>query len=280
VSHVFVSYVRENSEQVRRLCDYLESHGVEVWLDRDAISPGQRWKDAIRTAIQKGAFFLACFSSESVAKDRSYMNEELTLAIEELRQRPTDRTWFIPVLLSKCEIPDRSIGAGEGLRDLQWLDLSSDWYAGLERILPVLRPKSSRRPVRNRQPMTPSNHSVALEALQYAKRSIMEYDGYPSYEFRQQQLWRVDEEIQNLQGGMRPLKFRTVDDKPFREIAEHYRGQGYESLLALESQLDAKLDEGYEFGLDPSSGRQVWLVFQAGSIVEEHVFLVRKTVPE
>ncbi len=51
------------------------------------------------------------------------MNEELTVAIEELRLRPTDRAWFIPVLLDDCEVPDRSIGAGETLRTLQWIKL-------------------------------------------------------------------------------------------------------------------------------------------------------------
>ena len=45
--HVFISYVRENKEQVDRLCQDLETHGVKVWLDRNDIKPGARWKDAI-----------------------------------------------------------------------------------------------------------------------------------------------------------------------------------------------------------------------------------------
>src|SRR4051812_24116869 len=124
MAHVFVSYVRDNYGEVERLCKQLSARGVNVWLDRKAILPGQRWKEAIRKAIKDGAFFLACFSSEYAERASSYMNEELVLAIEELRQRPTTRAWFVPVLLSKCEVPDRSIGAGESLRDLQWVDLS------------------------------------------------------------------------------------------------------------------------------------------------------------
>ena len=45
--HVFISYVRENKEQVDRLCQDLETHGVKVWLDRNDIKPGALWKDAI-----------------------------------------------------------------------------------------------------------------------------------------------------------------------------------------------------------------------------------------
>ena len=49
--HVFISYVRENQDQVDKLCEKLKQHGVNVWLDRNSIKPGARWKDAIREAI-------------------------------------------------------------------------------------------------------------------------------------------------------------------------------------------------------------------------------------
>ncbi len=138
--HVFISYVRENSKEVDRLCDVLTKHGVHVWLDRNKILPGARWREAIRSAIRRGDFFIACFSKEYASRVKSYMNEELTLAIEELRQFPTDRVWFIPVLLSECDVPARSIGAGETLLDINWVPLYENWDAGIRRILEVIRP--------------------------------------------------------------------------------------------------------------------------------------------
>ena len=138
--HVFISYVRENTEEVQRLCDELTRHGVKVWLDLDKIKPGHRWKDAIRDAIRQGDFFIACFSKAYDDLGRTYMNEELTRAIEELRQRPTDRAWFIPVLVSECEVPDRKISEGETLQDIQWVELYEDWDAGIQRILEVVSP--------------------------------------------------------------------------------------------------------------------------------------------
>ena len=45
--HVFISYVRENQDQVDRFCHELESHGVNVLLDRNDIKRGARWKNAI-----------------------------------------------------------------------------------------------------------------------------------------------------------------------------------------------------------------------------------------
>ena len=66
----------------------------------------------IRKAIREGAFFIACFSKEYHERDRTFMNEELTVAIEELRQRSDDHIWFIPVQLNECEIPNLDIGKG------------------------------------------------------------------------------------------------------------------------------------------------------------------------
>jgi hypothetical protein len=65
------------------------------------------------------------------------MNEELTLAIDELRQRPTDRTWFVPVILPGGTVPARSISSIETLRDLQWVNLGGDWDAGVGTIAEI-----------------------------------------------------------------------------------------------------------------------------------------------
>src|SRR3982751_2933694 len=105
--HVFISYVRENGKIVDRLATELKSRGVIVWLDRNDIEPGARWREAIKNAIRSGKFFVACFSREYNERDRSYMNEEMTLAIDELRARPSNKTWFIPVLVNETAIPSR-----------------------------------------------------------------------------------------------------------------------------------------------------------------------------
>ena len=140
---VFISYVSENIEIVDRLYQDLRSRGIQVWLDRNDIGPGLRWKREIRRAIQQGAFFIACFSKEYNERDRTYMNEELAIAIEELRQRPVDQAWFIPVKLNECEIPNRDIGGGETLRDLQYVNLYENWDVNLQRILDIVKSASS-----------------------------------------------------------------------------------------------------------------------------------------
>jgi hypothetical protein len=138
--YAFISYIRENKKEVDRLCDELAMEGVHVWLDRDKIQPGVRWKYAVQNAIRDGKFFIACFSNEYSSRDKNFMNEELTLAIEQLRQYSIDRIWFIPVLFSECKVPALSIGGGETLLDLNWVSLYENWNDGIQRILDVIKP--------------------------------------------------------------------------------------------------------------------------------------------
>jgi hypothetical protein len=129
--HAFISYVREDSHEVDRLQRTLQAAGVSVWRDTADLWPGEDWRAKIRRAITNNALvFIACFSSRSVARVTSYQNEELVLAIEQLRLRPPDYPWFIPVRFDNCEIPDRDLGDGRTLNSFQRADLFGD---GLER---------------------------------------------------------------------------------------------------------------------------------------------------
>lgn len=140
MAHVFISYVRENENDVIRLMDALQTNGVVVWRDKDSIGPGTPWKSAIRKAIREGDFFIACFSQEYEQRGKTVMNEELLLAVDELRMRPVERAWFIPVRFSECRVPEYSIGAGATLDGLQYVNLFEDWEAGVQKILNVINP--------------------------------------------------------------------------------------------------------------------------------------------
>jgi len=134
--HVFISYVRDDSKTVDRLQRDLENAGVEVWRDRTSLGPGDRWKDSIRRAITDGAFFICCFSKASRNRTKSYMNEELTLAIEELRVRTRGKVWFLPVVFPGGEVPDWPISAGENLNDFHCTFLSpSTWTKGVNALI-------------------------------------------------------------------------------------------------------------------------------------------------
>jgi hypothetical protein len=124
IGHAFISYVHEDSPRVDRLQQTLQAAGIPVWRDTADLWPGEDWRAKIRRAITDNALvFIACFSQASLARGKSYQNEELILAIDQLRQRSPDVPWLIPIRLDKCQIPDRDIGAGRTLNSLQRVDL-------------------------------------------------------------------------------------------------------------------------------------------------------------
>jgi hypothetical protein len=118
----------------------LEAAGIRVWRDTADLWPGEDWRTRIRAAISSDALvFLACFSSNSLARDKSYQNEELVLAIEQLRQRPPEQPWLIPVRFDDCQIPDRDIGGGRTLTSIQRVDLFGDRYdEGARRLVAAI----------------------------------------------------------------------------------------------------------------------------------------------
>lgn len=129
--HVFVSYVREDSDRVDKVCEVLEAAGIPYWRDINRLEPGDAWKKRIRNAIKEGALvFLACFSENSEAREKTHMNEELTIAAEEFRLRREGATWLIPVRFDDGDVvPDLDLGAGRTLADLNFVNLFEPHYA-------------------------------------------------------------------------------------------------------------------------------------------------------
>lgn len=122
--HAFISYVREDSGKVDALQHMLEAAGIRVWRDTTDLRPGEDWRMKIQRAITDDALvFIACFSAASTARDKSYQNEELALAIEQLRLRRPGDPWLIPVRFDNCDVPDYSLGAGRTLTSIQRADL-------------------------------------------------------------------------------------------------------------------------------------------------------------
>ena len=122
--HAFLSYVREDSNKVDWLQQLLETAGIQVWRDTTNLWPGEDWRARIRQAITQDALvFIACFSQHSTYRHISYMNEELILAVEQLRLRRPDEPWLIPIRLDNCVIPEINLGGGRTLSSIQYADL-------------------------------------------------------------------------------------------------------------------------------------------------------------
>jgi hypothetical protein len=77
---VFISYAREDSDAARRVYNDLRVAGLNPWLDKESLLPGQSWENEIRKAIKKSRYFIALFSSRSVGK-RGFVQKEFKFAL-------------------------------------------------------------------------------------------------------------------------------------------------------------------------------------------------------
>jgi hypothetical protein len=128
---IFLSYAREDIDAAKRLFEQLKASGADVCFDKEFLLPGQKWKVAIRQAIQSSRFFLALLSNNSVTK-KGFVQKELKQALEILDEYPEPSVFIIPIRLNNC------VPSDERLRDLHWVDMFPDWDAGFAIIIKAI----------------------------------------------------------------------------------------------------------------------------------------------
>ena len=127
-SKIFLSYAREDLQIAGRLYKNLTHYGLNVWFDKTALFPGQKWKYEIRKAIKESDYFIVLLSSKSVSK-RGFCQNEVKKALEILHDFPESEIFIIPIRLDEC------VPSHERLKDLQWLDLFESYEIGVKNIL-------------------------------------------------------------------------------------------------------------------------------------------------
>jgi len=56
---VFISYAKEDSDAARRIYNDLRVAGLNPWLDKESLLPGQNWEIEIRKAIKSSRYFIS-----------------------------------------------------------------------------------------------------------------------------------------------------------------------------------------------------------------------------
>ena len=136
---VFLAYVQEDARTVDRLFDAIKAAGMNPWMDRHKLLPGQNWPRSIEEAIETSDFFVPCFSRHSVSKKGGFQ-AEIRYALDCARRVPLDEIFLIPVRLDDCRVPARI------QKEWQYLDLFPDWERGIRRLLAVMRRQLSGGP--------------------------------------------------------------------------------------------------------------------------------------
>lgn len=125
---VFLCHASGDKPAVRALYQRLIRDGVDAWLDREKLLPGQDWQLEIPKAVRESDVVIVCLSNKSITKE-GYVQKEIKFALDIATEKPEGVIFLIPARLEDCNVPLQ-------LASWQWVDLfESDGYERLMRSL-------------------------------------------------------------------------------------------------------------------------------------------------
>ncbi len=124
---VFLCHSHSDVEAVRFLYTRLTRDGVDAWLDKEKLLPGQDWELEIRKAVREADVVVVCLSKQF--NQRGFRQKEVRLALDTAMEMPEGEIFIIPARLEECETL-------ESLKKWHWVDLfEQDGYDRLLRAL-------------------------------------------------------------------------------------------------------------------------------------------------
>jgi hypothetical protein len=98
---IFISYVREDVEDARRLAGSVAAMGGDVWLDERRLQPGDLWEAEILSSIRREIrLFLPVISQHTERRDEGYVFREWYEAAERAKSIPPGgRRFIVPVVI-------------------------------------------------------------------------------------------------------------------------------------------------------------------------------------
>lgn len=113
---------------MRALYTRLTRDGIDVWLDREELLPGQDWELEISRGMHASDVVLVCLSRK-FNRRKGYRHTELRMALEKADSISDDEIFIIPARLEECSVP-------RALNRWQRVDLfETDGYKKLLRAL-------------------------------------------------------------------------------------------------------------------------------------------------
>jgi len=111
---IFLCHAHADKQKVRELFLRLTKDGVDVWLDREKLLPGQDWEMEIRKAVREADVVVVCLSKQF--NSVGFRQREVRLALDTAMEKNKDEIFIIPVRLEECDTL-------ESLKKWHWVDL-------------------------------------------------------------------------------------------------------------------------------------------------------------
>lgn len=157
---IFFSYSRTDGEAfAETLAADLRKAGMDVWMDKASIRPGDKWDVEIENALDEAQYVLF------IATEKSTVSPNV---MDELNHALDGNKKVIPIIAGNCRLPFR-------LKRLQFIDFTTDYGAALDRLLDALSSeqnnKEAPRPAVTQKASLPNGSSRGSdEAIQHPHR--------------------------------------------------------------------------------------------------------------
>ncbi len=173
---VFLCHARADRDAVRALYSRLTKDGVDAWLDKEKLLPGQDWELEIRKAVREADVVVVCLSKQF--NQAGFRQKEVRLALDTAMEKPEGEIFIIPARLEECDTL-------ESLKKWHWVDLFDD--DGYEMLIRALRaradkigatlqikkgwlPKVPTTPVKSKKYSTPIERSAESEQEKFESK--------------------------------------------------------------------------------------------------------------
>lgn len=125
---VFISYNRDDSEQVIEIYKELNKQNIKTWLDLEELRPGQPWQKEVDLQIKKSKSFVICIGRNGIGR---WENLELYSVIKELVTRGCP---VIPVILPNAS-EKKELSIPGFLENLTWVDFHNNWQQAYNKLI-------------------------------------------------------------------------------------------------------------------------------------------------
>jgi hypothetical protein len=115
---VFLCHASSDKPAVKKLYERLVKDGIDAWLDKEKLIPGQNWQLEIPKAVINSDVVIVCLSPQSITKE-GFVQKEIKFALDSADEKPDGTIFIIPARLENCDVPER-------INKFQWVDLFSD----------------------------------------------------------------------------------------------------------------------------------------------------------
>jgi TIR domain/SIR2-like domain len=118
---VFISYAHEDLAAATQIRDALEEIGVDIWLDKGQLDPGDDYAKKIRRNIKGCSLFLPVLSQNSENRKEGFFRREWRWAADRAEEIAPDVPFIVPVLID--DSPEYADSVPEGFQAVHWTRL-------------------------------------------------------------------------------------------------------------------------------------------------------------